>query len=141
MEKPYQYLWLNNNGEPASATAVINATASDDGFPNPTLGLLWTQIDGPEVTIDPADVEDITLVLPAEGTYIFKLTANDGELNGSASTEIFVGATPCDAAKAKPEYEQLNADFNNDCYVNLSDLSEFALQWLECNIAMDAPCN
>ncbi len=141
VEEPFQYLWLNNDGDPASATAVINATASDDGFPNPTLGLLWEQIDGPAtVAIDPNNVEDITLVLPATGTYTFQLSANDGDLVGTGATEIFVGDTPCDAAKAKPGYSQINADFDNNCYVDLNDFSEFALHWLECHSYMDASC-
>jgi hypothetical protein len=142
MEAPFQYLWLNNAGDPASATAVINAAVEDDNFPSPYT-LLWEQVSAPDgvtVTIDPSNVEDITLVLPQAGTYTFKLSANDGDLTGSATTEIFVGATPCDAAKAKPGYEQMPADFDNNCYVNMADLSEFASQWLQCHSFMDAPC-
>lgn len=135
MEKDYQYLWLNNNGDPGSATAVINATADDpDNFPNPTLDLLWEQVSGPAtVMIDPNDIEDITLTLPATGTYVFQLSANDGDLTGIGLTQIFVGATPCLAAQANPDYEQMAADIVEDCYVDLSDLSALASSWLECN--------
>jgi len=141
IEKPIQYLWLGNAGDPSYARAVINATVTDDNFPEPYT-LLWEQISGPaSVLIDPNNVEDIVLDLAATGAYIFKLSADDGGLVGSATTQIYVGATPCDAAKAKPTYVQMPADFNNDCYVDLSDLSEFASAWLQCNVSMDAPCN
>lgn len=141
IEKPIQYLWLGNAGDPSYARAVINATVTDDNFPEPYT-LLWEQISGPaSVLIDPNNVEDIVLDLAATGTYIFKLSADDGGLVGSATTQIYVGATPCDAAKAKPTYVQMPADFNDDCYVDLSDLSEFASAWLRCNVSMDAPCN
>jgi len=143
LEKPYQYLWLGNAGAPASATAVINATVTDDGRPDPpgTVTLLWEQISGPvSVPIDPNNVEDITLVLPEKGTYVFRLSASDGDLTGTAAVQIFVGADPCEAAKAKPTYVQLSADINNDCYVDLGDLAVFAAQWLNCNESMDAPC-
>jgi hypothetical protein len=143
LEKPYQYLWLGNAGDPASATAVINATVTDDGRPDPpgTVTLLWEQVSGPvPVPIDPNNVEDITLVLPEKGTYVFRLSASDGDLTGTAAVQIFVGADPCEAAKAKPTYVRLSADINNDCYVDLGDLAVFAAQWLNCNESMDAPC-
>jgi hypothetical protein len=136
-----QYVWLNNAGNPASATASLNGTVTDDGFPGPYT-VKWEQIGGPATVVtEPNDVEDITVVLTATGAYTFKLTANDGDLSSSDSMEVFVGATPCDAAKAKPTYVQMDADFNNDCYVDIADLGEFASAWLECNASMDAPCN
>lgn len=142
MEAPYQYLWLGNAGDPATATVVLNATVDDDNFPNPYT-LLWEQVSAPEgaeVVIDPNNIEDITLVLPQTGTYIFKLSANDGDLTGSGAAEIFVGATPCDAAKAKPDYTATIGDFDNDCYVDINDFATFAAHWLECHSFMDAPC-
>jgi hypothetical protein len=139
MDAPFQYLWLGNAGDPETATAVLNATVTDDNFPQPYT-LLWEQISGPAVSIDPNDVEDITLVLPQTGTYIFKLSADDGSVVGSSNVQIIVETTPCDAAKAKPTYVQMPADINNDCFVDLSDLGEFALQWLECNASMDTAC-
>lgn len=140
LEKPFQYLWLGNAGDPATATAVLNATVTDDDFPQPYT-LLWEQVSGPvSVPIDPNNVEDITLVLPQTGTYVFKLSADDSVLVGTASAQIYVGDTPCDAAKAKPDYVQLPADFNSDCFVDMSDLAEFTAQWLECNASMDVSC-
>lgn len=140
MEPPSQYLWLGNAGDPSTSTAVLNATVIDDDFPQPCT-LLWEQVSGPvSVSIDPNNVEDITLVLPQTGMYVFRLSADDGSVVGSSSVQVFVGNTPCDAAKAKPTYVQTPGDLNSDCFVDLSDLSEFVSHWLECNTSMDAPC-
>lgn len=137
-----QYLWLNNAGDPASATAHLSGTVSDDGYPAPYT-ILWSLVSGPEgveVTIDPNDVEDITVVLPAVGTYYFGLTADDTDLASTSTIQVFVGDTPCDAAKAKPGYTVTAGDFNNDCFVGLDDFSTFAQHWLECHSFMDVPC-
>ncbi len=142
IEPSLQYLWLNNAGDPTSATAAIDATVTDDGVPG-GYTLVWEQVSAPQgvqVVIDPNNVEDITLVLPKAGDYIFRLTASDGELSSYGSVGIYVGATPCDAAKAKPGYVQIPGDFDNNCYVNMADLSKFAEHWLECHSFMDAPC-
>ncbi|HOQ05627.1 MAG TPA: hypothetical protein PKY88_10490 [Anaerohalosphaeraceae bacterium] len=140
LEKPSQYIWLNNAGNPATATAVINTTVTDDNFPQPYT-LLWEQLSGPvTVPIVPNNVEDITLVLPQTGTYVFRLSADDGSVIGSASTQIYVGTSPCNAAQAKPTYVRIPADINNDCFVDMTDLAEFVSRWLECNASMEAPC-
>ncbi|MBN1124809.1 MAG: hypothetical protein JXA82_07370 [Sedimentisphaerales bacterium] len=128
-----QYVWLNNAGDPATATIQIDATVTDDGLPSGALSVLWSQTSGPEVTIDPADVEDITLVLPETGTYQFQLTADDTDQIGADTIEIIVAETPCLAAQAMPGYEPILGDFDNDCIVSLNDLAELALHWLECN--------
>lgn len=147
LDNPYLYLWLGNAGDPSSATAVINATVTDEGLVNPEPALLWEQTGGPEggnVVIDPNNVEDITLVLPVKGTYTFRLSAFDGELTSSATTEVLVTETPCEAAKAVPGYVALAGDVNSDCYVDLGDISLLALDWLECNSNMaliGASCN
>ena len=140
--EPVQYIWLNNAGDPESATVVFEAVGEDDGIPGP-LTYLWEQIgaEPAEVVIDPNDVDTITLVLPETGTYDFSVTVSDGELTATTGAQVFVGQTPCEAAQAKPDYVQNPADFNNDCFVDLSDFAFFAAQWLECNPAMDAPCH
>jgi hypothetical protein len=138
-----QYLWLNNDGDPNSATAHLSGTVSDDGFPEPYT-LWWSLLSGPEkveVVIDPNDVEDISVVLPALGTYLFGLSADDSDLTTTATIQVVVAATPCDAAKAKPGYTTTVGDLDNNCYVDISDFAAFAAHWLECHSFMDAPCN
>lgn len=128
-----QYLWLNNAGDPASATAYLDGTVSDDEYPAPYT-VLWEQVSGPEtLLIDPNDMEDVTILLPQTGTYEFKLTADDGDKSTSDSVQVIVRETACEAAQAMPGYEPIHGDFNSDCYVSLTDFAVFADNWLECN--------
>ncbi len=143
-----QYLWLNNAGDPAAATVNLAGTVSDDGLPSGILTRLWTQASGPAQIIDPngviiatqvvANTNNISLVLPAAGTYQFVLTANDSAITSSDTVQIVAAATPCLAAKAMPGYVPITGDIDGDCFVNLNDLAVFATHWLECNSL--APC-
>ncbi len=143
-----QYLWLNNAGDPAAATVNLAGTVTDDGLPSGTLTRLWTQASGPAQIIDPngviiatqvtANTNNISLVLPAAGTYQFVLTANDSAITSSDTVQVVVATTPCLAAKATPGYAPITGDIDGDCFVNLNDLAVFATHWLECNSL--APC-
>lgn len=140
---PDQYVWLNNAGDPESATVHLDGSVTDDGLPDGYLTRLWTQTAGPVEVIDPngvivatqkvANTDSITLVIPALGTYQFVLTGNDGAITGSDTVQVVVAADPCAAAQAKPDYEPIPGDFNGDCYVDIRDLSVFTAHWLECN--------
>jgi len=128
---PNQYIWLGHLGEPDTATAVLDATVTDDGRPEP-LTYLWEQVSGPEITISPNDTEDITVVFTEPGTYVFRLTASDGMSSSSDTVMVVVGADACSAAKARPGYKANAMDLNSDCFVNLYDFAMFASQWLDC---------
>jgi hypothetical protein len=128
---PNQYIWLGHLGEPDTATAVLDATVTDDGMPEP-LTYLWEQVSGPEITISPNDTEDITVVFTEPGTYVFRLTASDGMSSSSDTVMVVVSADACSAAKARPGYKANAMDLNSDCFVNLYDFAMFASQWLDC---------
>ena len=116
------------------AQVDLSGIVSDDGLPSGTLDLLWSQVSGPEtVTIDPGNVEEVTVFISTAGTYEFQLEADDSNLTGSDIVQVYVGTTPCDAAQAMPEYQQITGDFDNNCIVDLGDLAELAIHWLECN--------
>ena len=132
-----QYLWLNNAGDPSSATAILSGSVTDDGYPAP-FTLLWEQVSGPAVTINPANVLQTAVTLPQAGDYLFRLTADDGDLQSSGLTQVLVRANACLAAQAKPGYAVIPGDFNNDCIVNLADFAALAGNWLKCNSLM--PC-
>gem|GEM_PF-4965912 len=72
----------------------LNASVQDDGLPNPPaeLSVVWTQISGPE-QIEFSDPHTLnpTITIPDEGTWILKLTVNDGEF--SASDEVAITTT------------------------------------------------
>ena len=65
--------------------ADLDGTASDDGRPlPPALSVLWSQVSGPSpATFADATAVDTAVTLPAAGTYVFRLTASDGELSAS----------------------------------------------------------
>lgn len=132
-----QYIWLGHQGTPGAASAFLNATAEDDGLPQP-LTYLWEQVSGPTVTISPNNVEDITVDFTEAGDYVFRLTVSDGAESNSDTIRVFVGTDACAAAKAVPGFTVNRMDFDSNCLVNLSDLATFAVQWLDCR-SLDCP--
>jgi alpha-tubulin suppressor-like RCC1 family protein len=76
---------------PASAT--LNGTVSDDGLPNGTLTRAWSKVSGPgTVTFANANAEDTTASFSTAGTYVLRLTANDGALSKIDDVAIVVNA-------------------------------------------------
>ncbi len=120
-----------NNGD---AEVVLSGTADDDGLPSGTLDFLWSQVSGPEaVSIDPSNVEEVTVFISTPGTYEFQLEADDSNLTGFDIVQVYVGTNPCDAAQNTPGYTPITGDFDNSCIVDIRDLAEFAMHFMECN--------
>lgn len=74
---------------PASTT--VDGTVSDDGLPNPpgALTITWSKVSGPgTVTFGDASSVDTTASFSQSGTYVLRLTANDGALSRSDDTKI-----------------------------------------------------
>lgn len=121
-------------GHNGDAEVILDGTVVDDGLPGGTYSVKWEQVSGPvTIDIDPNDVEDVTIYISASGFYEFRLTADDTNMTGSDTVQIYVGTDPCDAAQNTPDYTANIADFNGDCYVNMKDFATFALQWLYCD--------
>ena len=63
------------------SAASLDGTVSDDGLPNPTgaTTTTWSQVSGPGTTTfgDPSLV-DTTASFSVDGTYVLRLTADDG---------------------------------------------------------------
>src|SRR6185436_1236109 len=79
------------------ADAVLDATVSDDGLPNPPamLTTTWSVISGPgSVIFQNASAVDTRATFAAAGTYELRLTAADGQLSTSATVQITVAAQP-----------------------------------------------
>lgn len=75
--------------------AVLDGTVADDGLPNPpaTVSTLWEKVSGPgNVIFSNASSMDTTVTADAAGTYIFRLSANDGTATGVAQTALTVTA-------------------------------------------------
>ena len=109
-------------------------TVTDDGRPNPpgATTVLWTLQSGDAgaVTINSPAAQATTLTITATGTYVFLLTADDGELVNADAVTVNVYADACLAAKGVPGYTRRAGDVNDDCTVNMTDLSLLAADWL-----------
>lgn len=77
------------------AVAILAGTASDDGLPNPpgALTLLWSQVSGPSsVTFGDATAASTTASIAVPGTYVLRLTANDGQRSSSADLRVIANS-------------------------------------------------
>jgi hypothetical protein len=76
------------------ATASLAGTVTDDGQPTPpTLTIAWTKTSGPgTVTFSPANAAASTASFSAAGTYLLRLTANDGALSAYDEVQVTVSA-------------------------------------------------
>gem|GEM_PF-4996958 len=77
------------------ATASLTGSATDDGLPNPpgVMTLAWSKVSGPgAVTFANAALAATTATFAGAGTYVLKLTADDGALSSSANMTITVSA-------------------------------------------------
>jgi hypothetical protein len=74
--------------------ASLNGTITDDGLPIPgTLTSAWTQVNGPgSVSFTNAAAIDTTASFTTAGTYVLRLTANDGAL--SVGDDVTVTVNP-----------------------------------------------
>ena len=75
------------------AVANLNGNVTDDGLPAPpTVATLWSQISGPgTVTFGNASLENTTASFSSAGSYLLRLTADDGEL--LSSDDLIVDVT------------------------------------------------
>ncbi len=75
------------------ALVNLNGAATDDGLPNPPAKLtyLWSWDSGPTApAITDPTLPVTTALFPTPGTYVLKLTADDGALKGSATVTLTV---------------------------------------------------
>ncbi|MCB0085416.1 MAG: PKD domain-containing protein, partial [Caldilineaceae bacterium] len=75
------------------AAAALSGVASDDGLPNPPASLIttWSQQSGPgSVTFANANSANTTASFTQAGTYVLRLTANDGSLTSFDEATITV---------------------------------------------------
>jgi len=69
----------------------LPGTATDDGLPNPpaTLTLLWSKVSGPgTVTFSDPSSASTSALFSTAGTYVLRLSANDGETTSSDDVTV-----------------------------------------------------
>jgi hypothetical protein len=75
------------------ASANLDGTVTDDGFPNPpaTVTTTWSMASGPgTVTFGNANAVDTTASFSSAGSYVLRLTANDSALSNSDDVTVTV---------------------------------------------------
>jgi hypothetical protein len=72
-------------------SVTLAGTATDDGLPNNTLTITWSKLSGPGTVTFGSPSSAITqATFSIAGTYVLQLTANDSQLQNSATTTITV---------------------------------------------------
>ncbi len=88
-----------------TSSVSLSGTASDDGRPNPssTLSVTWSMVSGPgAVGFGNANVAQTTATFSVVGSYVLRLTADDGGLATIDEVTITVDqAAAVDPGKAK----------------------------------------
>lgn len=79
-------------------SVLLDGTVSDDGLPGGGVSVSWSRLSGPDaVVFTDASAVDTTATFSAAGTYVLRLTADDGALTASADTTVTVAAAPGEA--------------------------------------------
>ena len=76
------------------AAATLNGTVTDDGLPNPpgTVTTTWSQVSGPgTTTFGNVNSPSTTATFSAAGSYVLRLTGNDGQLQASDDVSVVAG--------------------------------------------------
>jgi len=77
------------------ASASLNGSATDDGLPNATLTTLWSQVSGPGTVAFANPNSASTMASFSDpGSYVLRLTADDGELSSSDTVALTVNPQP-----------------------------------------------
>ena len=99
-----------NQGITLPSSVTLAGTASDDGLPSNTLTTTWTTFSGPAAaTFGNTNQLNTTATFPTAGTYVLRLTANDGQLSNSDDVTVTVAPV---AAQAVTSLTLINTNTN-----------------------------
>ncbi len=132
-----QYVWLVDG----TTQFTLTGTYADDG--KSSVNVEWADLSNPleqapgtTVTINSPTSAETTVDVDGDGWFLFRFTATDAVGSGTDTVNVGVYVDACAAAKADPaDHYQTYAfvgDVNNDCKINLDDLSIMAATWLDC---------
>src|SRR5262249_17818502 len=73
------------------ATVALAGSVADEGLTG-TLTITWQQVSGPDTaSFANASAAATDVTLPSYGTYVFRLSGNDGEITTTSEVSITVG--------------------------------------------------
>jgi hypothetical protein len=85
------HLYAMTNRESSTNAAAVNLDGAASDADGDALTAAWTVVSGPaSVVFTNASAEDTTATFAATGTYVLRLTANDGELSSSDDLTVTV---------------------------------------------------
>ncbi|HET9306133.1 MAG TPA: PKD domain-containing protein, partial [Candidatus Sulfotelmatobacter sp.] len=94
---------------PAS-TVTLNGTATDDGLPNGTLAVSWSQISGPTTaTFNAPNTAATQVNLTAPGVYVLQLSASDTQYASTSQVTVYV-YTSGGSGQNQPPYVNAGPD-------------------------------
>ena len=73
--------------------AQMEASIADDNLPNPpgSMSVQWVQLSGPsQATFDNRNIKNPVIGFPSSGTYVFRVSADDGEFAASDDVTVTV---------------------------------------------------
>ncbi len=77
----------------ADVALGLSGSVDDDGMPDGSVVVTWSTVSGPgEVVFGDAETAATTATFPTGGTYVLRLTADDGEIRTFSEVEAFVSA-------------------------------------------------
>jgi hypothetical protein len=125
-----QVVWLGKSGTAGQETVLLDGSVSSTS----AYTVQWTQVasGAPTVSITPNNTDDTSVTITSRGTYVFRLTANNG-IQVSDTVQVIVGSSSCDASHMSTGAAYNAMDQNHDCVVNLADFAVLIVNdWLVC---------
>lgn len=84
-----------NQTVPLTGTVALNGLTTDDGIPNATLVVTWTQVSGPgNVLFANANLAQTSASFTAPGVYVLQLTVYDGDVVADDTVTITINQAP-----------------------------------------------
>ncbi|HKO42296.1 MAG TPA: PKD domain-containing protein [Pyrinomonadaceae bacterium] len=101
------------------APVELAGTASDDGLPSNTLIFKWSKVSGPgAVVFTHADNAATGVQFDSPGSYVLRLTVDDGELKTSDELEVIVNPAPPNLAPVVGAGTDLTTTLNGNLVFN-----------------------
>ncbi len=119
------------------ASVELNATVTDDGFPNPPgqVSVTWSKVSGPgDVTFGNTNTVDTTASFSAAGTYVLRLTANDGQASAADEVSVVVNPAPPGGGGDTATFEARVASSTDDAEESESGAVSLASSDLELTL-------
>lgn len=119
------------------AAYQIDATVTDDARPTYPPALQWTKVSGPgEVSFDDPNEEDVLATFSLDGTYVLRLTADDGDLSSSDEITVTIETpiAPSSFTSIADAYIENGTKFNNQ-HLKVEDATRTRTSYLKFDVS------